>query len=207
MRIAIFGATGSVGRHLVDQALQAGHEVTAFSRNPESLAVSHDRLRIVRGDVRLLADVNAAVEGQDAVFCTLGAGRDGSLRSEGTRNIVDAMLAAGVRRFICQTTLGAGDSAGNLTFFWKYIMFGLLLRAAFADHERQEAIVRDSSLDWTIVRPGAFTDGPLTGQYRSGFSGSDKNLKLKISRADVAHFLLRVLDEKSGLHSAISVSN
>lgn len=69
------------------------------------------------------------------------------------------MEKAGIRRFICQTTLGAGDSWGNLNFFWKYIMFGTILRDVFADHERQENYVKQSRLDWTIVRPGAFMDG------------------------------------------------
>lgn len=149
-----------------------------------------------------------AVQGQDAMLCVLGSGgkRKGTIRSEGTRQIIHAMEKAGIRRFICQTTLGAGDSWGNLNFFWKYIMFGTLLRDVFADHERQESYVKQSRLNWTIVRPGAFVDGNRTGNYRHGFPGTDKTSKLKISRANVADFILKQLADDSYLHKTPSVS-
>ncbi len=101
-----------------------------------------------------------------------------------------AMEGAGVRRLVCQTTLGVGDSSENLNFFWKHVRFGLLLRGAFADHEQEEAHVRGSAGDWTIVRPAAFTVGGRTREYRHGFPPSKKGLRLKISRADVADFML-----------------
>jgi len=207
MNIIIFGATGSIGRILTEQAVVAGHQVTAFTRNAASVQQNNKTLNVIEGTVRSKDDVLRAIDGHDAVICTLGAGREGTLRSEGTQNIVAAMTTLGVRRFICQSTLGAGDSSGTLNFFWKYIMFGMLLRAAFADHERQEAIVQASDLDWTLVRPGAFTNGPLTRMYRSGFPGTEKNLRLKISRADVAHFLLKVLNENTHHQQAVNVSN
>ncbi len=153
-----------------------------------------------------LASVESAVLGQDAVLCALGAGRKGTIRSEGTRNIIRAMERAGVRRFICQTTLGVGDSRGNLNFFWKYIMFGLFLRQAYADHVLQEDYIKQSRLDWTIVRPGAFVDGNGTGEYRHGFPGTDKTIKLKISRADVADFMLKQLTDKTYLKKTPGLS-
>lgn len=174
MKLLIFGSTGSIGRQLVTQALEQGHTVTAFARDPSKLNIRHDKLKVVQGDVMDLLSVETAVQGQDAVLCTLGAGAKGTLRSEGTGNIVRAMEKAGVRRFICQSTLGVGDSWDNLNFFWKYIMFSGLLRQAYADHVSQEDYVKQSHLDWTIVRPGAFTDGKRTGQYRHGFPGTDK---------------------------------
>jgi uncharacterized protein YbjT (DUF2867 family) len=217
MNLLIFGATGSVGAQLVEQALQQGHRVSAFSRRaqqlprmypalrlltrPDSNADSHSpptpdsKLRLIAGDVLHPAAVEQAMPGHDAVLCALGAGRAGRVRSEGTRHIVQAMQAAGVRRLVCQTTLGVGDSWGNLNFFWKHVMFGGLLRSAFADHISQEAHVRQSDLDWIIVRPGAFTGGPKTGQYRHGFAGDDRGTQLKISRADVADFMLRQLSD------------
>ena len=206
MKVAVFGSTGSVGWHVVEQGLGRGHEVTAFVRDPSGLDVAHERLTVFRGDVLDAAAVEGAVGGQEAVMCSLGAGRRGRVRSEGTRNIVRAMEGAGVRRLVCQTTLGAGDSSGNLDFFWKHVMFGLLLREAFADHEQQEAHVRGSDLDWTIVRPAAFTDGGRTGEYRHGFPPSKKGLKLEISRADVAGFMLDQLADDAYLRRAPGLS-
>lgn len=167
MKLIIFGATGTVGRHVVEQALRQGHEVTAFTRDPLRVKYRHARLQVTQGDVTDHVAVAAAVAGQDAVIVTLGAGRKGGVRAAGTAAIVAAMRRTGVRRLIVQSTLGAGDSRANLNFWWKRIMFGLLLRPAYADHQQQERHVLGSDLDWTIVRPGAFTDGPRTGRYRS----------------------------------------
>ncbi|MGV3560078.1 NAD(P)-dependent oxidoreductase [Larkinella arboricola] len=194
MRLIIFGSTGSVGRQIVAQALAQGQTVTAFARHPAALQpLQHTRLTLHQGDVLNLAAVEQAVKGHDAVLCALGAGRKGTVRSEGTKNIIRAMEQTGVKRLICQTTLGAGDSKGNLNFFWKYVMFGFLLKEAMKDHELQEQYVRQSKLDWTIVRPAAFTDGAVTGKYRHGFASDAPALTLKISRADVADFLLKQL--------------
>jgi putative NADH-flavin reductase len=208
MKLLIFGSTGSIGRQVVEQALEQGYTVTAFARDPAKLDIKHAHLKVAQGDVMDLASVEKAVQGQDAVLCVLGSGgkRKGTIRSEGTRQIIRAMEKAGIQRFICQTTLGAGDSWGSLNFFWKYIMFGTLLQDVFADHERQESYVKQSHLDWTIVRPGAFVDGNRTGKYRHGFPGTDKTSKLKISRADVADFILKQLADDSYLHKTPSVS-
>jgi putative NADH-flavin reductase len=206
MRVLVFGATGSVGRHVVEQGLARGHEVTAFVRDPSGLDVTHEGLKVFRGDVLDVSSVKLAVRGQEAVLCSIGGGRKGRVRSEGTRNIVRAMEGAGVRRLVCQTTLGAGESSGNLNFFWKHVMFGLLLRGAFADHEQQEAHVRRSDLDWTIVRPASFIDGGRTGEYRHGFPPSKKGLELKISRADVADFMLDQLTEDAYIRQTPGLS-
>jgi putative NADH-flavin reductase len=151
--------------------------------------------------------VEQAVQGQEAVLCALGAGRKGGIRSKGTQYIVRAMEKAGIRRFICQTTLGVGDSWSNLNFFWKYIMFGVILRDAFADHESQENFIKQSRLDWTIVRPSAFTEGKRTGVYRHGFGPTDKAITLKSSRADVADFMLKQLTDDTYLHRTPGLSN
>ena len=206
MKLLIFGSTGSIGRELVKQALEQGHTVTAFARDPSKLDIQHTNLQVVQGDAMDLASVEKAVQDQEVVLCSLGGGRKGTIRSEGTRNIIRAMEKAGVRRLICQTTLGVGDSQGNLNFFWKYIMFGLLLRPMYADHVSQEDYVRQSRLDWTIVRPGAFTDGERTGKYRHGFPSTDKTTKLKISRADVADFMLKQLADDTYLHKTPGLS-
>jgi putative NADH-flavin reductase len=206
MKLLIFGSTGSIGHQLIAQALEQGHTVTAFARNPARLEITHANLMTVQGDALDSLSVERAVEGHEAVLCSLGAGAKGTIRSEGTRNIVCAMEKTGVRRFICQSTLGIGDSRANLNFFWKHIMFGFLLRRAYADHVDQESCVKQSQLDWTIVRPAAFTDGDHTGEYRHGFSGTEKALELKISRADVADFMLKQLTDQTYLHKTPGLS-
>jgi putative NADH-flavin reductase len=207
MKLIIFGATGTIGKPLILQALTLGHEVTAFVRDKSKLQdIEHPLLTIYEGDVLNSNTVEKAVQGHEAVICALGAGRKGVVRAEGTRNIIRAMEKAGIKRFVCQSTLGAGDSQANLNFFWKYIMFGWLLKEAFKDHELQEQYVKQSKLDWIIVRPGAFTDGKATGNFRHGFSPRDKSIKLKISRADVAMFLLMQLDSNEYLRKAPGLS-
>lgn len=206
MNVIVFGATGTVGKQVVDRALAQGHRVTGFARHPERLARTDGALTTIAGDVLDSAAVDAAMPGHDAVIVVLGAGRKGWVRSQGTANVVAAMRRHGVARLICQSTLGAGDSRPALNFLWKRIMFGLLLRPAYADHQAQEQIVRDSGLDWTIVRPGAFTDGPATGAYKHGFPADQPGLALKISRADVAGFVLRQLDDLGYLRQTPGLS-
>ncbi len=200
MKVIIFGATGSIGKYLVEQALAAGHQVRAFSRNPDALGIKHPNLSLWPGDVFDPSSVAAAIEGCDGVLVALGSSKlTNKVRSIGTRNIVQVMQQHGVKRLVCQTTLGIGDSRADLNFFWKYLMFGLILRAIFNDHIVQEAIVKTSGLDWVIARPAAFTDGPATGAYQQGFVPGEKKLTLKISRADVASFMLQQLNNNNYL--------
>ncbi|BAW10420.1 NAD(P)-dependent oxidoreductase [Nocardia seriolae] len=207
MKVAIFGATGTIGRHVVARALAAGHEVTVLTRNPANIAAPHERLRVEVGDVLDPAAVERTVIGQEAVIVTLGAGRKGVVRAEGTRRIIEAMDRTGVKRLICQSSLGVGDSRGNLNFVWKYVMFGMLLRQAYADHVQQEQYVLASDLDWTIVRPSAFTDGPTTGKYRRAFPATETGLALKISRADIADFLVEQLTDETYVRRTPGISN
>jgi putative NADH-flavin reductase len=208
MKIVIFGATGGTGRQLVQEALDAGHEVTAFAREPAKLDdIRHANLRLVQGDVLDRAAVESAVAGHDAVLCAIGAGAGRTtLREEGTAAIVRAMQKTGVRRLICQSSIGVGDSRANLGFLTAYVIAPIFLRHAFADHERQEAVVRDSGLDWTIVRPPHLNDGPRTGVYRHGFPVNDTTIQSKISRADVADFMLTQLKDDTYVHQTPGVS-
>lgn len=206
MNILIIGSTGTMGRELVKQALASGHDVTAFARDPSKIESTDQRLKVAQGDVMDKATLERALPGQDAVLCALGAGGRGGVRAAGTRNLIEAMRKCGVQRLICLSSLGVGESRANLNFLWKYLMFGLLLRAAYADHVEQERIVRDGDLDWTLVRPGAYTDGERTGNYRHGFPTSATGLKLKIARADVADFMLNQLGNDSYLRMAPGIS-
>lgn len=208
MKLLVFGSTGGTGRELVKQALGQGHIVSAYARDPAKIAdIQHSSLKVVCGDVLDPAEVEGAIAGQDAVFTTIGAGaKRTTLREEGTRNIVEAMRGIGVKRLICQTSLGVGDSRSNLPFFTKYIVVAVFLRHAFSDHERQEAVVRQSSLDWTIVRPPHLKDGPRTEVYRHGFPTTDTRIKGWISRADVADFMLKQLVDDTYLNQTPGVS-
>jgi putative NADH-flavin reductase len=208
MKLLVFGSTGGTGRELLIQALDQDHRVTAYARDQAKIEdIQHSRLTVVRGDVLDAVTVKSAVAGHEGILVTIGTGPSRTtLREEGTRNIVEAMQSTGVKRLICQSSLGVGDSRTNLPFFTKYIIVGMFLRHAFADHELQEAVVRQSSLDWTIVRPPHLKDGPRTGIYRHGRATTDKRIKGWISRADVADFMLKQLVDDTYLHQAPGVS-
>ena len=208
-KVIIFGSTGSIGKQLIQQNLEQGNLVTAFCRSAEKLeAFEHPNLKVQVGDVFNESDINKAVKGQEVVLIALGSGkkRKSIVRSVGTQNIIKAMKENGVRRLICQSTLGTYESNGNLNFFWKYIMFGWFLKQVFEDHELQEEYVKASGLDWTIVRPGAFTDGEKTENYRHGFSPTDRTVTLKISRADVADFILKQMSTSEYLFKTPGLS-
>lgn len=207
MRLLIFGSTGGVGCELVRQAIVQGHAVTAFARRPAMLDTTHDSLRLVGGDVMDLAAVRNAMPGHDAVLAALGSPpwKNTDVRSEGNRQIIRAMEQQRVRRLVSLSTLGAGDSWQALPRKYR-ILFRSLLRNALAAHERQESYITQSRLDWTIVRPGAYTDGPHTGAYRSGFPFDDATITAEISRADVADFMLQQLTDDAYLHQAPGVS-
>ena len=207
MKIVIFGATGTIGKQLVRDALEKKYKVTAFSRNRAKLNEHESKnLTKLKGDVFNKKEVNDAIKDMDAVLIVLGSGRKGKVRAEGTLNIINAMKQCNVQRLICQSTLGAGNSNENLNFFWKNIMFGWFLKAAFLDHELQEQHVKNSGLNWTIVRPAAFTNGDKTDAYKHGFDATEKCLCLKISRADVSDFLLKQIQSDKYLHKTPGLS-
>jgi putative NADH-flavin reductase len=141
------------------------------------------------------AAVEAAVQGHDAVVCALGtpATTRNTVRSQGTANIVRAMETLGVRRLVCISSIGIGDSAPMLPWLYRWILVPLLLRQGFAEHELQEASIRQSATDWTVVRPGALTNGSSTGAYRLGAVVEGNAIDAKVSRADVAAFVAKEL--------------
>jgi putative NADH-flavin reductase len=211
MKLLIFGATGGTGRLLVEQALEQGHAVTAFVRNPAAFDVKHKNLQVVKGDVLNADSVLQAMGNHEAVISAIGmpANKTGTLRSTGTLNIIRAMEKTGMRRLISLASLGYGDSRATLDrtgFFFKYIIVPFVLKKGFADHALQEQYIKESSLDWTIVRPGNLTDGPYTGVYKHGFAANDKSLKIKVSRADVADFMLKQVDSLRYLKKTPGVS-
>jgi putative NADH-flavin reductase len=169
--------------------------------------MEHPNLSLFPGDVFDPVSVASALKDCEGVLVTLGSTkRTNKVRSIGTQHVVQAMEQHGVKRLICQTTLGIGDSQANLNFFWKYLMFGLILRFVYNDHVAQEAIVKRSTLDWVIVRPAAFTDDSTTGAYKHGFSPTEKKLALKVTRADVASFMLQQLSDDTYLRQTPGLS-
>ncbi len=208
MKLIIFGATGGTGQQILEQALEQGHEVTAFVRSPEKLDIKHEKLRILKGNVLDFASVEGAIQGQDAVICTLGLPprHKSYLRANGTKNIIRAMEKTGVKRFICQSSHGVGESRKTLPFLMKYLIVPFFLRRVFADHEIQENYTKKCQLDWIIVRPTALTDGEHTDSYQHGYKSDNKTVTNKISRADTADFMLKQLADNTYLHQTPSIS-
>jgi len=207
-KLLVLGATGGTGRQIVSQALEAGHHVTAFVRNPEKMTIRHERLRLAAGDVPgggpPLGD---AVRGQDVVISALGRGRSftpDSLMQRAVPSIVNAMQANQVRRLIVVSAMGVGDTSRDAPFMARAFA-RLFLRRIYADKLAGEALIKRSELDWTIVHPTMLTDGPPTRQYRSGENLAMSGLP-KISRADTADFILKQIDDRSYVRKVVIVS-
>ena len=209
MKLLVLGATGPTGLQVVRQALAQGHEVTAFVRDPARLPPSDPRLHVLTGS--LPGDTAAlaiALQGQDAVICALGvrnAFKSGGLIESAMRVLVPAMERAGVRRFLLVSANGVGETRRRSPLVPR-VMYRLLLGDIFADKEAGEAIVRASSLEWTIAYPTLLTDGPLSGRYRAGETLELRGMP-KIARADVAAFLLRELAARAFVRKGVVLSN
>jgi uncharacterized protein YbjT (DUF2867 family) len=208
LRVLIVGATGGTGRQLVAQALERGHEVTALARNPAVLDITHARLRIVRGDVLVPGSIDEAARGQDAVMSALGHRKlfpPSRILSDGTRNVLRAMDAHGVRRFVCETSLGLGDTAGRMGLYYTLFVVPVILPFYFWDKARQERVIAQSRVSWVIVRPGALTNDAPRGRYRHGPQLGSFLRTVRISRADVAEFMLNQLADDVYVGSAPGV--
>lgn len=207
MNLLIFGASGGTGRCLLEQALAQGHHVTAFTRSPEKVTAQHPNLKVVKGDIQDYDSVAMAMPGHDGVLSALGVYlfRKNTVLSDGTRNIIRAMEAHGVKRFVCESALGIGDTRDQTSLFVEFVFYPLLLRHFFPDKERQELHIRQSNLDWVIVRPGRLTNGRQTGNYRHGF-GPHEKIKGVVSRADTAEFMLKQLTDDTYLRKTPGLS-
>jgi putative NADH-flavin reductase len=249
MNLLILGATGGTGRALVQQALEQGHMVTAFARDPSKVKTTHANLRVVKSDVLDYTSVETAVRGQDAVLSALGlrvkAGlfvvivvlcqiiarftaltgpvgwlirlgvpllanlilfRPTTTLTKGTENVVAAMEKLGVKRFICESSLGVSESRRQAGFMLQYVFVPILLRGIFADKASQEKTIQQSKLDWVIIRPARLTNGLRLAVYRSGFDSADTSIKGKVSRADVADFMLKQLTSDAFLGKTPGIS-
>lgn len=205
MKIALFGATGGTGKEIVSQALAAGHEVTVLVRDPAKMALDHDKLYVVIGDVLNPDKVEETLAGSEAVCCSLGntANNPDFVVSDGTHHIIERMKKQEIQRLVVVSALGVGDSRDQVALSFKMIM-KTVLRKAYEDKERQEQFVQDSGLDWVIVRPGGLTNGPATGEYQFGLDPSIGGGQ--VSRADVATFVLQQLIDNTFLHQTPAIA-
>jgi uncharacterized protein YbjT (DUF2867 family) len=209
MKLLIVGATGGTGRQLVAQALARGHRVTALVRGP-SRAEPRPGLTSAVGDVLDPGSLDRVMQGQEAVLSALGHKRwlaPSRILSEGTRNLIAAMVRHGVQRLVCETALGISDAWWQMGLYYTLFVRPVILPFYFRDKVRQEAVIRASGLAWTIVRPGMLTNGPPRGRYRHGPHVGHWLWTVRISRADVAAFMLDQLTDTSYVRATVGVAD
>ena len=201
--VLVIGASRGIGLATVRALLAAGHSVRALARGASRIPIEDQRLEKLDGDALDRATIDRVLAGTDAVIQSLGVAftfdallKGTTLFSKATRILVDAMRANGVRRLVVVTGLGAGDSRGHGGFLYDAVLFPLLLKCVYDDKDVAEQIVRASSLDWTIVRPGLLTNGPATGTYQVLVEPTSWRAGT-ISRADVAGFLAKQVSDRT----------
>jgi putative NADH-flavin reductase len=204
-QVLVIGATGRTGLLMVQEALARGFAVTVLARRPEALGELQSRVSVVQGDVLDSAAVSRAVAGKDAVLCALGPGRGSppTLCSEGTRNLVSAMQAQGVRRLVCITGALIGHPQKRLG--WLYRRMRAAQGSALGDRQQQEQLIQGSGLDWTLVRPPRLSEGRVRGLFRAGEDIFIRALA-HISRADLAHFMVQQLEDAHFLRRATAIA-
>jgi len=208
MDILIIGGTGKTGRQLISQGLEEGHCITAMVRKPDKLKLDHPNLKVLKGNVLNLENVENAVQGRDAVLSALGHKRffiKTNILSKGTTNIIGAMEKKGVDRLICITSLGINESKFRLGLYYTLFVIPVILFFYFRDKSKQEKLIEQSNLNWTIVRPGQLTNGKKRAKYRHGSNLGSYILTKMISRKDVAHFMLNILNDRTYIHEAPAI--
>jgi putative NADH-flavin reductase len=207
MKVVIFGSTGATGLALVQQALQRGHEVVAFAREPHAIDFSHTRLQVVRGDVMDFGTVEHAVHGVDAAISVLGVRMgqaQSNARSEGTRNIVKALKAAGVRRFVSVSAVGAGAHLQALPWIARKLLPMLVGKWRLEEAGLQEDAIRASDLDWVILRAPRLVDGSDAGSYEAAENMATR-FGDKLPRGVLAKALLDQLKANQFVHATPTV--
>ena len=192
MKVAVLGASGTVGRLIVELALRKGFEVTGQTRDARRLAALADRIRVKQFEPTQEEEMTEFVRAQDAVVFALGVDRGGAtcLFSASTRVLISAMEQQGVHRLIAITGVGAGETRGHGGFLYDRFIFPLFTRQRYADKDRQEALIAASALDWVIVRPAAFSARAVTGRLRVRTRISPKTTLRWVTRDEVATFVV-----------------
>ncbi|MFA3838656.1 MULTISPECIES: SDR family oxidoreductase [Streptomyces] len=209
MRITVFGATGGIGQEIVRQALASGHQVTAVVRDPARFTVTGAGLEVFRADVRDPAALRPAVAGRDAVLSGLGARRraDAGIAAELTRSVLGAAEAEDVRRLLVVSAAPVGPEPERSPLVDR-AMIGVinsLLKPVYDDLRAMEGELAASATDWTSVRPPKLTNKPLTGTYRTVVGGNPRSGR-SISRADVAHAMLAMIDDPATVKQGVGVA-
>jgi len=198
MKIVVFGANGKTGIRLTQQALDEGHQVTAYVRRPDALKLQHPNLKVIIGSLSDTTLLNEAISGSDAVLSTLGGSsltRHSPEIVAGINLIIAIMEKEGVKRLIYLSSLGAGESRNMMSPFIRFFIVGIMLRVPLADHTANEQQIMGSKLIWTVVRPAGLTNGPKTGRLKHGSNISALKGTPQLSRANVAAFMLKQLTE------------
>ena len=206
MKILVIGASGKTGRLVVQKALAAGHEVTAFVHSAHEYDVAN--VRVVEGDAADKAKMSETVAGHDAVLDTIGGKtpyKNTTLEASVASAIIAAMQSNGVRRLVVTSMLGEGDSAEQAPFYIR-LLVSTFLRGANKDKANMEAAVESSNLDWVILRPAILTDDAATGDVRVLSLESDDKAH-KITRGDLAAFMVDQLTNDQYLHQAVTIAN
>ena len=210
MELTIFGATGATGTSLTEQALAAGHQVTAVVRDPARLSVpGSPGLRVITADLMDPAAISPAVAGADAVFAAFGPRGTGptTVLRDGTRSVIEAMRKEGTNRLILVSgSIVADDGEGPaMRYLVKPLARGTLLRHVAADMRGAEEQVRESGLDWTIIRPPRLTSGPASGTYRTEI-GRNVRRGVTVSRADLAAYMLGIITDPATIHHHVGIA-
>ncbi|MBC8135001.1 MAG: NAD(P)H-binding protein [Fibrella sp.] len=206
MKVLVIGAAGKTGKAVVEQAVAAGHQVTAFVRNSGEYDVAS--VRVIEGDATDSVAMDAAVLGQDAVLDTIGGKtpyKATTLESGAARTIIASMRRSGVRRLVVTSMLGEGDSEANAPIYER-LLVATFLRGANKDKAAMESAVEASGLDWVILRPAILTDDPAKGDVRV-FAPETGEKAHKITRADLAAFMIAQLSSREHLHQAVTIAN
>ena len=198
MKILILGSTGGTGQQLVTLSLKQNHEVTALARDPSKLNLNHEKLTIIKGSVLDKDVLENTLEGKDAVLSALGVGKSlksKDLISNAVRILIPAMNKKNVKRLVFLSAFGVGQTFKQADLIQK-IIFKVFLRNIYADKSKADDQIRRSALEWALVYPVLMTDTPGTGKYKVGEKLEMKGMP-KISRADVAEFMLRQLNDNT----------
>jgi putative NADH-flavin reductase len=212
MKLTIFGGTGQAGRQLIEQAFAEGNEVVAFVRNPSKLTTHYKKLTIVHGELCNLTKIEYAVNGADAVISLLGPRPGDDLKSKqltyGMQSIVAAMKKYGVHRLIVVSTPSASapDDLPDFRFKILVSMIKTAMRPAYEEIINIAQIVRDSELDWTIVRVSILNNNPEFGKVRIGYLGRGE-VGTQLSRVDMASFILDALKNARYIRQMPAISN
>jgi putative NADH-flavin reductase len=209
MKLLIIGGTGGTGKELIKQALEQGHHLTALVRNPDKVRIAHPNLRLIKGNILDFDKVQEAAAGQDVVISALGHKKfivKTTILSSGTKNIINAMEKRNVSRFICITSLGINDSRFKLGLYYTLFVIPFIVFFYFLDKSKQEKLIKNSKLSWTIIRPGQLTNGKKRGVYKHRSNAGNYIITKTISRSDIAHFMLTQLNDATYLRKAVGVT-